>query len=108
MGTHTQLGLPVCGFEESIGLPCATCGMTTAVSLAAHGQLATAFLVQPAGATLALAAAMLAWISGYAMWRGLDLAVMVRPLWRPASLLAVGVVILAGWVFKIMVTSGVH
>ncbi len=108
VGTHTQLGLPACGFHEYVRLPCATCGMTTAVSLAAHGQLVKAFMVQPAGAALALGAAMLAWISGYAMWRGLDVLALFRPLWRPTSLAAVGTAILAAWAFRIMMTLGAH
>ena len=37
--THTQLGLPPCGWMLKYGKPCATCGMTTAVSEAAHGRL---------------------------------------------------------------------
>ncbi len=106
MGTHTQLGLPACAFEQYTGLPCSTCGMTTAVSLAAHGHLATAFVVQPAGALLALVAAMLAWVSGYALWRGLDVAAMLRPLWRPMTLLIVGAIVLGAWAFRMIAAWG--
>ena len=28
-GTHRQLGLPACGWQTNMGLPCPTCGMTT-------------------------------------------------------------------------------
>jgi hypothetical protein len=106
LGTHTQLGLPPCGFHEYVRVPCATCGMTTAVSLAAHGRLATAFMAQPAGAALALGAAMLAWISGYALWRDLDLWTVIGPLWRPLTLAVIGLVVLGAWLFKVAMTLG--
>src|SRR5689334_8979719 len=38
-GTHEQLGLPPCGFLVMTGLPCPTCGMTTAFAYATHGRL---------------------------------------------------------------------
>ncbi len=31
-GTHTQLGLPPCGFMAATGLPCPGCGLTTCFS----------------------------------------------------------------------------
>lgn len=103
MGTHTQMGLPPCAFEQYVGLPCSTCGMTTAVSLATHGRLGAAFATQPAGALLALSAAMLTWLSGYALWRDLDLLAMLRPIWRPATILVVGAIVLAAWAWRIAV-----
>ncbi len=30
LGTHRQLGLPGCGFSHALGVPCPSCGMTTA------------------------------------------------------------------------------
>ena len=48
-GTHEALGLPPCLFRYATGLPCPGCGMTTAVSHAAHGQFMQSFLTQPAG-----------------------------------------------------------
>ena len=38
LATHTQLGLPPCGFYTEYGWPCPTCGYTTAVTHVAHGQ----------------------------------------------------------------------
>ena len=57
LGTHEQLGLPACGWVAAAGIPCPSCGMTTAFAHAARGDLLGSFLVQPAGAILALAAA---------------------------------------------------
>jgi hypothetical protein len=55
MGTHRQLGLPRCGFELTTGLPCPTCGMTTAFALTVRGRCVEAVKVQSAGFIFALA-----------------------------------------------------
>jgi hypothetical protein len=41
-----------CGFKQQYGLPCPTCGMTTAVLAFAHGQVLKALYTQPAAALL--------------------------------------------------------
>ena len=42
--------IPACGFKERYGLPCPTCGVTTAVLAFAKGQVFEAFYIQPAAA----------------------------------------------------------
>jgi hypothetical protein len=37
-----------CGFKQQTGLPCPTCGMTTATLAFAQGKVAEAFYIQPA------------------------------------------------------------
>jgi hypothetical protein len=64
-GTHTQLYLPACGFKVITGLPCPSCGMTTAFSYMAHLQIARGFSAQPFGAGLFLAVVATALISLY-------------------------------------------
>jgi len=54
-GAHQQLGLPPCGFVVMTGLPCPTCGMTTAFAHTIRGQLVQALHAQAAGLLLALA-----------------------------------------------------
>ena len=112
-GTHEQIGLPVldaslrgCAFKGATGLPCATCGMTTSFSHAAHGQLVSAFAVQPAGAALAIATAMAAVVSGLAVAFGFSLAPLGRWLARPATVLPAGAALLAGWAYKLTMTLG--
>jgi len=41
-----------CGFKQKYGLPCPTCGMTTAVVAFAQGKVLEAFYIQPAAALL--------------------------------------------------------
>jgi hypothetical protein len=53
-GTHRQLGLPPCMLNLVTGLPCPACGMTTSVSLLAHGDPAAAWRANWAGAAIGL------------------------------------------------------
>lgn len=39
-----------CGFKQRLGLPCPTCGMTTALFAFCKGRIVEAFYIQPAGA----------------------------------------------------------
>ncbi len=106
VGTHTALGLPACGLYETTGIPCATCGMTTSFSLAAHGHPVAAFINQPAGALLALLTAMAAVLSGYALLTGMSLTPIAAALWRPRAVLTGIGILLIAWVYKIVVLTG--
>lgn len=54
-GTHTQLGLPPCGFLVVTGLPCPGCGMTTSFSNMVRADVVAAALANPFGIPLSLA-----------------------------------------------------
>ncbi len=105
VGTHEQLGLPPCGMLTRTNIPCVTCGMTTAFSLATHGRLINAATTQPAGAALAVAVAAVALISGYALGRGASLGAPARWLWQPAVLWWVGGLVIGSWLYKIAVMT---
>ena len=53
--THVQLGMEPCGWPRTLGIPCPTCGCTTAACHLVHGEPLAAFAAQPFGALLALA-----------------------------------------------------
>ncbi len=53
-GTHTQLGLPPCGFWLVTGLPCPGCGLTTSFAFMAHLDPLAATRVNPFGVPLFL------------------------------------------------------
>ena len=51
-GTHTQLGLPPCGFLLLTGSPCPGCGLTTAFAHGIRGDWALAVGANPLGLAL--------------------------------------------------------
>lgn len=103
--THTQLGLPRCGWPSAYGIPCPTCGMTTSFSLMVRGRLVQSFTTQPLGAMLALATFGVLLLGIWALITGRS--------WRlntyrctPLRIIFGGVVItLAAWGYKILITG---
>lgn len=101
-GTHQRFGaaLPPCSFMQTSGLPCPTCGMTTAFSSVVRGRLASAFIAQPAGFVFCLATisiflfSLYVSISGWTIWINWD-RISTR------LMLGLGLIIVAGWGFKI-------
>jgi hypothetical protein len=53
-GTHTQLGLPPCGFLLLTGSPCPGCGLTTAFAYGIRGHWSLALSANPLGFALFL------------------------------------------------------
>ncbi len=51
-GTHTQLGLPPCGFLSFTGSPCPGCGLTTAFAYGIRGHWSLAASANPLGLAL--------------------------------------------------------
>jgi hypothetical protein len=47
-----------CGFKQKYGLPCPSCGMTTAVIVFSKGDVLNAFYIQPAAALICCVAAV--------------------------------------------------
>ncbi|MBY0113177.1 MAG: DUF2752 domain-containing protein [Phycisphaerales bacterium] len=106
MGTHRALGLPPCGFLMVTGRPCMTCGMTTSVTLAAHGRLMDSVRVQPAGAVLSVVLASGLCAGLHALATGMTLAPLLEAATRRRTVI-IGVVILVGaWGYKVWLESG--
>ncbi len=101
IGTHEQLGLPPCGMAMIWGLPCPTCGMTTAFAYAARGQFAAAFHAQPAGLALALATGLGAFAAGGTLVTGRSYRVNWTRLPPTAVGFGVVAVVLGAWVYKL-------
>ncbi|MDX2146622.1 MAG: DUF2752 domain-containing protein [Planctomycetota bacterium] len=102
-GTHTQLGIPPCGWAVAFRTPCVTCGMTTSFAHFASGQFIQSFLTQPAGALLALATSVTFWgalvqaISGSRVDRLAARFLPTRALWIALAL------VIAAWIYKIII-----
>lgn len=101
-GTHEQLGAAPCGMLIVTGLPCPTCGMTTAFSYTVRGQWIRAFWAQPAGFVLALGTAAMALAAIWAVFRARWPQVNIWWLTPYRFFMGLLVLILAGWVFKIV------
>lgn len=106
IGTHRQLGFPPCTTQVVFGIPCPFCGMTTAFSHMAHGHVKESFRCHPVGALAFLAFAVSAAAALAFAAAGRCPAGMTRLLESKASW-AVGLaLVVAGWVYKIAVSSG--
>ncbi|MEM7137280.1 MAG: DUF2752 domain-containing protein [Myxococcota bacterium] len=70
MGTHTQLGLPPCGFLTLTGFPCPGCGLTTAFAHGIRGQWLEAASANPLGLALFVIVCVAFCVSLVAPFRG--------------------------------------
>ncbi len=105
-GTHEQLGLPECGWVTSMGKPCPTCGMTTAVSHAAHGEFVSAAVTQPAGLAAALLASMVFWLGLHEAVTGSRLMSLCGASLTPRLWWSAGLVVLLAWLYKMGTWGG--
>lgn len=101
LGSHQQFGMPPCASIVLFGIPCPTCGMTTAFAHTVRGELGSAFFVQPAGFMLALATIAAATLSLAALLTGKVWHVNWYRVPPTRVTIAVLLVVLGGWIFKI-------
>ncbi|MFI4916552.1 MAG: DUF2752 domain-containing protein [Phycisphaerales bacterium JB060] len=101
-GTHTRLGLPSCSWVVAFDAPCPTCGMTTAVTHAAGGDLIGSFLVQPAGAIFSIVAAIAFWCGLHGAISGADTVRLSARAFRKKTWWAIGGILLASWAYKMV------
>lgn len=101
-GTHTQLGMPECGWVVAFNKPCPTCGMTTAFSHAAHGQFAAALTDQPMGTLLAVFTASVFWGGLHVGVTGCRLDRLVRVVLSPRMLWFVAALAMGAWGYKLL------
>ena len=69
--THTQLGLPPCGFLATTGLPCPGCGLTTSFSHMVRLQIVGAARANPFGVPLFLVTFATIPLAAVGFWRTL-------------------------------------
>lgn len=105
-GTHRQLGLPPCLWEQTLNRPCGTCGMTTAFSHAADGDLVVAAATQPLGAVLAVATAAVFWGGVHAAVTGARVYRVAEPLMRGRGLVIVAGAFFAAWAYTLLTWDG--
>jgi len=101
--THRQLGLGSCALFQNTGIPCLTCGMTTAYAHMLHGEVLASFKTQPMGALLCVVTGMTMWASLYVASTGLPGAVWLNRF--PSMRLVVIFIslILCAWAYKVII-----
>ncbi len=102
IGTHTQLGIPACTWPTTLGLPCPSCGMTTAFAFAADGRLVDSFRTQPMGCLLAVATGALAVVAGYAAVTGSQLVGVLAKSMSASGWWLLGSALFLSWGYKIL------
>jgi len=100
-GTHCQLGLPPCGMLETTGLPCPTCGVTTAFCLAVRGRLAEALATQPFGLAMCLLVAGSGLGLAAALVTGRSVLPVLTPLRLAMAAFALMLLLLGSWTYKL-------
>jgi hypothetical protein len=101
-GTHRQLGLPPCTFYDLFGVPCPTCGMTTAWAYALHGEIFQSLQANTGGALLAMLAIVAAPVLLVTAIRGRRFAWLPGDrwsVWIASGLLAV---VLVQWGYRLI------
>ncbi|MCC7535331.1 MAG: DUF2752 domain-containing protein [Deltaproteobacteria bacterium] len=101
-GTHTQLGLPPCGFLVVTGYPCPGCGLTTSFSAMAHFDPVLAAFANPFGVLLFLVTLAFVPISARGAWRGeavLDTLERIGTPWWAAFLAVASISV---WATKVL------
>jgi hypothetical protein len=101
LGSHRQLGLAPCTLPVLLGVPCPTCGMTTAFAHTVRGEFLPAFHTQPAGFLLAILCAVAGIAAGWSLVTGQYLRInwyRIRAGW--VAIVAIAI-ILSAWGYKL-------
>lgn len=100
-GTHTQLGLPPCGFLVYTGYPCPGCGLTTSFSHMIRLDLIGAFGANPFGILLFLCTAAMVPIALYGLVRKLPVVDTLDRLHAEKIAIGLSVLSIVVWVVKV-------
>lgn len=103
LGTHCQLGFPPCALMLIAGIPCPTCGMTTAFAHTVRGQWLSALRAQPFGFLLAIGLLLLAGTCVYIVGTGRRVEINWYRLPPPRLAIVITALFLCAWGFKIAV-----
>jgi len=92
--------LGYCGFKQRHGLPCPTCGMTTATIAFCQGKILEAFYIQPACTFLCCLLVLIAFLAFFVAVSGKYFRFIDRLLYEVKVryiILALIIIIVAGW-----------
>jgi hypothetical protein len=96
-----------CGFKQRYGLPCLTCGMTTAVKAFSHGHIIQAFYAQPAAVVFCFLAIVIAFFAFLIACLGLyfpRIERLILSIKIRYYIIAIALILVSGWVFTLTKT----
>lgn len=102
VGTHTQLGLPPCGFLVLFGRPCPACGLTTAFVHLAHLAPLDSLRANPLGLPLFLLTIGLLLVSVRGLWRGDSPGWLLQGTFALRAALGLCLALLLVWVVRVV------
>lgn len=100
-GTHQQLGMQPCLSMEVLDLPCPGCGVTTSVTLAAHGEFWASIVNQPFGFFTALVLLFLPLWALVIHFRGGHLTQATKSLLTRKVVVPTALFMALAWAYKI-------
>ena len=100
-GTHTQLGMPPCGFLVYTGYPCPGCGLTTSFAHMIRMEIFGAFQANPFGILLFLATAAIVPISLFGIVKRMPVVDTLDRLHAEKIAIGLSIVSIVVWVVKI-------
>lgn len=101
-GTHVQLGLPRCGFLALTGMPCPSCGLTTAFAYMARFDVLHAVRANVVGVPLflgTLTAIPYCMVGGV---RGWPLEATLKRLRLTAVAVIIGLTVALSWIARLL------
>ncbi len=99
-GTHHALGLPPCSWPDRFGVPCPSCGMTTAFAYASKGRFVASFLAQPMGFLLAMGTGIAFVGAAWTLATGRSVWPVYERIWTARGAWFLGVATLLAWGYK--------
>lgn len=100
-GTHTQLGLPPCGFLVYTGYPCPGCGLTTAFTHMIRLEVLGAFSANPFGIPLFLFTAAMIPLALLGIVRRLPVIDTLDRLHAEKIAIGLSILSIAVWITKV-------
>ena len=100
-GTHTQLGLPPCGFLVYTGYPCPGCGLTTSFAHMIRLEVFGAFHANPFGILLFLSTAAMVPIALYGIVKRMPVIDTLDRLHAEKIAIGLSIVSIVVWVVKV-------
>lgn len=102
-GTHTQLGLPPCGFLVFTGYPCPGCGLTTSFAYMVRLQLGGAWMANPFGIVLFTCTFLMIPLAAVAFVRGWSVVATLDRIHAEKIAIGLSVLSMLAWIVRVAI-----